>query len=104
MRRTSRRSIPWPAINVLSLLRGPPEVDGLPGLALEGQRHLASGPGRLVGREDHLQDRPAVFPGHQRLLVVLNAVHEVGHLAVEAVVPGLLVDREAPALGRAGLL
>src|SRR6266851_1835006 len=85
-------------------LRRPPQVDGLARLALERQRHLAPFSRRLVRRHHGLQHRSAVFAGDERLAVVLDAIDEVRHLAVEPVVPGLLVDGEAPPLGRSRLL
>jgi hypothetical protein len=60
--------------------------------------------GRLVGGHEGLQHRTAVFARLQRLLVVGDAIDEVGHFLGEAVVPGLLVDGEAPARRAAGLL
>src|SRR5262249_48970358 len=100
MRSTSRLSSPCPAIGgppSARRARRPPQVDGLAGPARERQRYLGPRARGLVRGEDRLQHRAAVLAGHLRLAIVEDAVHEVRHLAVEAVVPGLLVDREAPA-------
>ena len=81
-----------------------PQIERLGGVGLEGQLDLAAGAGGFIGREEHLQHRAGILAGDQRLSVVSHAVHEVGHLLDEAVVPDLLVDREGPALRGAGLL
>src|SRR5206468_670663 len=42
--------------------------------------------------------------GAERLPVLADAVDEMSHLGMEAVVPGFFVDRKRPAPRRAGLL
>src|SRR5437867_12335290 len=73
------------------------------GIRFERQFHLASGARRLVSGENNFEDDATVFPGHQGLAVILDAIDKMRHLLWKTVVPFLLVNGARPALGRAGL-
>src|SRR5215467_13883991 len=80
-----------------------PEIDRSLRCRVERQGNLAAGARRFVGRKNHLEHGSAVLAAHQRTAVVLHTVDEVGHLGMEAVIPGLFIHGEAPAHRRAGL-
>ena len=53
---------------------------------------------RFVSGEDDFQNDPGILPCHFRLKVQPDAINKMGHFLVKAVIPGLLIDGEAPAL------
>src|SRR5262249_14828443 len=85
-------------------LTGAPQVNWSMRLRREGQVDAFTLAGGGIRRGDRFQGGPAVLTGTERLLVVADAIDEVRHFLVEAVVPGFLVDGERPALRSAGLL
>src|SRR5262249_5802682 len=81
------------------VLLPPPQIDGALRVAAEGEVDRAALARGGVGGEKHLLDDPAVLAADEGLLVVPHALHEVGELLREAVVPELLVDRVGPTGG-----
>src|SRR2546426_926362 len=81
-----------------------PGVNGLFRIGLEGQVHLFSRRRGKVRRLDSLQHGLSIVSGDERRRLAAHALKEVRHFLREAVVPHLLVHREAPALRRSGLL